>query len=165
MFKNYLREQIKLHPSIQPQDVVKLCFQATFGAEHLLGDMERVRKYFDDEYLRLSARDGLLVEHISENVCRVNLAVWKKRGLCAERLFGLFVQSAQTKLGGGEELFWEYIAQADGMPFPETEWQSYIEEYKKGGVRPVHHSEVYRSEEHPAYRVIAGENIKKLEET
>lgn len=35
-FEYYLRNSAAKHPSMQAQDIVKLCFQAAFGAEHLL---------------------------------------------------------------------------------------------------------------------------------
>lgn len=35
-FKSYLLEQIQMHRAMQPQDIVKLCYQAAYGAEHLI---------------------------------------------------------------------------------------------------------------------------------
>ena len=35
-FTTCLREQLRRHPSMQPQDVIKLCYQAARGAEHLI---------------------------------------------------------------------------------------------------------------------------------
>ena len=80
-FKHYLTEQIKKHPSMMPQDVIKLCYQAAFGAEHLLADISAARRYFDSELASVDARDGELFEMISEKVCRVDLGVWKKKNL------------------------------------------------------------------------------------
>ena len=37
-FSDHLKKQLSLHPSMQPQDIVKLCYQAAFGAEPLLPD-------------------------------------------------------------------------------------------------------------------------------
>ena len=45
----------------------------------------------------------------------------------------------------------------------DTAENSYTEEYLKGDLCPVHHSESYREKEHPAYRVITGQAIKALE--
>ena len=67
--KNYLTEHIKKHPSLMPQDVVKLCYQAAFGAEHLLSDLSAAKRYFDLEFdgvepsateRVLSVRDAML---------------------------------------------------------------------------------------------------------
>jgi hypothetical protein len=152
----YLTEQMRLHPCMQPLDVIKLCYQAAFGAEHLLGDMERVKKYFDDEFITVPERDGMLAEPIADDVCRVNLAVWKKWRLPRERLFHLFVLSAKWRRENPEEVFWAYMALGETLPFPPGEWRDILEEYKKGDIRPVRHSNIYREKEHPAYRVISG---------
>ena len=48
-FEVYLKQQLALHPSMQPQDVVKLCYQAAHGAEHLLSDIKAAEKYFYQE--------------------------------------------------------------------------------------------------------------------
>jgi uridine kinase len=141
---------------MQPQDVVKLCFQAAFGAEHLLGDIGRVRKYFNNEFEAIPPREGLLAEFIAEDVCLVNMAVWKKHKLPAEWLFNLFVISAGQQRENGEEIFRQYIVQAEELPFASGEWHSYITEYTNGGIRPIHHSNAYRESEQPAYRVISG---------
>ena len=49
-FKDYLQEQVCLHPTMQPQDVVKMCYQAAFGAEHLLADKEAAFTWLKREY-------------------------------------------------------------------------------------------------------------------
>ena len=45
-FDFYLKKQIELHPSMQMQDLVKMCYQAVFGMEHMLSDIEKAREYF-----------------------------------------------------------------------------------------------------------------------
>jgi len=156
MIKSYLNEQMKLHPSMQPQDAVKLCFQAAFGAEHLLTDLAKVKLYFDNEFAAVDARDGILAEFIADDVCRVNLAVWKKMGLCKEELFQLFVASASAGHKGGEEIFWQYMEEAEKLPWEDGAWEYFVGEYRKSPPRAVHHSAAYRERERPAYRIISG---------
>lgn len=156
MIEAYLREQKRLHPSMQPQDAVKLCFQAAFGAEHLLEDIEKAKNYFNTEFEGVQKAHGLLAEFIADDVCRINLAVWKKMGLCPNELFDLFVASASQKREGSEEIFWKYMSEAEKLPWPVGHWQNFVEEYKKGGVRAVHHSQIYREQERPSYRIISG---------
>ena len=100
-FTTCLREQLRLHPSMQPRDVIKLCYQAARGAEHLLSDTTRARAYFDQEYAVTPADDALpLFESISEKVARVNIAAWKTANLPAEWLFRMFVHTARVPMGG-----------------------------------------------------------------
>ncbi|MCL2620234.1 MAG: hypothetical protein FWD97_04790 [Defluviitaleaceae bacterium] len=163
MIEKYLKEQKHLHPSMKPQDAVKLCFQAAFGAEHLLGDMEKVKNYFDTEFAGVQETDGLLAEFIADDVCRINLAVWKKRGLPSKELFDLFVASASQKRENGKETFWKYMSEAEKLPWTDNEWQNFVEEYKKDGIRAVHHSQTYREQERPAYRIISGhQHVEKF---
>ena len=77
-FDFYLKEQLKLHPSMQMQDIIKMCYQATFGVEHLLSDTKRAKQYFHQEYTTTPADASLpLYEAISDEFCRVNLGAWK----------------------------------------------------------------------------------------
>jgi len=160
----FLLEETKLHPSLAPQDVVKLCYQAAFGAEHMLNDQAQAYKYFIDEYSATPADSKSLAEHIAPTVCRVNLSAWKRLKLNPEWLWKLFV-SAATPIAiseNGHEAFAEYIAKADQLSranafsFSYTLWQEYICEYKKSDPQSVRHSATYRDKEKPAYRILSG---------
>ena len=96
-FTTYLSEQLQLHPSMQPQDVLKLCYQAARGAEHLLADFSRARAWFDREYAAVPADAAQpLFEMLSPEVARVNLAAWKAAGLPEEWLFRMFAATASV---------------------------------------------------------------------
>ncbi|MBR6541909.1 MAG: hypothetical protein IKT73_01750, partial [Anaerotignum sp.] len=92
-FERYFLEQLHRHPSMKAQDVVKMCYQAAFGAEHLLQDKARAEAYFMKEYEETEAKEMPLFEEISENICRVNLAAWKYHSLPAVWLFRIFAAS------------------------------------------------------------------------
>lgn len=158
----YLKKQLQLHPSIQPQDVVKLCYQAAFGAEHMLLDKEKAKAYFIQEYEATPASfDVPLYEPISEDICRINLAAWKARGLAPEDLFDLFAASAHVSSSTGDKSAFnncikpaEQVIRNGKASFSFEDWKAYYEEYKKSGMPAVHHSEAYRRAEHPAYRIV-----------
>ena len=158
-FERYFTEQLHNHPSMQPQDVVKLCFQAAFGAEHLLSDVQRAEVWLRKETEETAAADIPLYEAISKKMCRVNLAAWKYHGLPVEWLFRIFLLSAAEQMEG-EEIFLLYLKQAEEClkqekkAFSMEEWQTYKEDYLAEGIRAVHHSEAYRKGEHPAYRIV-----------
>ena len=141
-FRKYLMEQADRHPSVQPQDIVKMCYQAAYGAEHLLGDLKGARRYLEEEYAATKEGDMELYENISDSVCRINLAAWKCTGMPLEWLYRLFVASACIRNQG--DLFGEYLkeagrAAAEGsLPFGITDWERYLEEY---GNRPLSCSE------------------------
>lgn len=164
-FKNYLIEQLKKHPSMQPQDVVKMCYQAAFGAEHLLSDVSAAKRYFDAEFEATEPREGELFEYLSDEICRVDLGVWKARGLSPDLLFDRFVATARVPRGG-KELFLKYLSEAEAcfsdlsFGFSMEEWQEFLEKYKRAGMPAVHHSEAYRNSEKPAYRIVLRDLIE-----
>lgn len=157
--EQYLREHLKKYPYMQPQDIVKLCYQAARGAEHLLKDEEAARRYFEEEYAQVPAQEGLLFEKISPDVCRVNMAAWKSSGMPSEWLFRMFVMST-LEFNRREHLLEEYLDIADrivrteSMTFSPKKWDDYIESYKLDGMPATHHSSIYRNCIHPAYRIV-----------
>lgn len=154
----YLKEQLNLHPSMQPQDVAKLCFQATFGAEHLLMDIDSARKFLIREYEQTFPRKEALYENISDEYCRVNLSAWKRCGYAIDDLFNLFLNTANTPSTASitdlEQMLCEVTiwSKNNALPFSFDAWKSFLSQYDR---RPLHHSETYRQTEKPAYRVIS----------
>ena len=164
-FGDYLIAQSRLHPSMKPLDAVKLCYQAAHGAEHLLSDPEAARRYFDAEYASVEAdADIPLAEEISETLCRVNLAAWKARNLSAERLFELFLDSAQI-CDDGDARMRENLnaveAALPALPFSPEAWRNCLCAYAEAGMPAVHHSEAYRESEKPAYRIVRRDLLAK----
>lgn len=166
-FIEYLGEQAKRHPSTEPLDVIKLCYQAAFGAEHLLEDKEPALRYLTQEYDQIQP-DGTepLYEAISEDVCRVNLKAWKSRNLPLEWLFLMFVETASRPPQGGREMFQECLrdagklAQENGFGFDREKWEEFLKDYPVEKPEAVHHSEVYRRTEKPAYRLVCSRFIR-----
>ncbi len=163
--KDYIPAQLKAHPSMQPQDVVKLCYQASFGAEHLLGDISAARRYFDAELAGTPASGQPLYEHISGDYARVNLAALKKQGLPGQWLFRMFIASAGQDPEGKEKMQ-QALTQAESLmpefPFSEEEWNDYVNQYRAMGMPSLHHSEAYRQAEKPAYRIVRREYLRLL---
>lgn len=171
--QQYLIDQASTHPATQPRDIIKQCYQAAYGAEHLLSDMERARAYLEREYASLTASDVLpLWEPISSQVCRVNLAAWKQRELPLEWIFRMFAASASISVDRQQatDQFLAYLNTADMLiqtgqlpvSFLAEEWSDALSAYKKSGMTAVHHSDAYRQAEYPAYRIIRYEYVRLL---
>ena len=155
-FTAYVEEQLHLHPSTQPRDVIKQCYQAAKGAEHLLMDTTRARAYFDQEYAATPADAAQpLFDAISDNVCRVNLAAWKAAFLPTDWLFRMFVHTASVPMGGSE-LLEEYITEAAMVASTLPGWEESLAAWQETGMPAVHHSDAYRAAEKPAYRIVNG---------
>ncbi|MBQ9195711.1 MAG: hypothetical protein IJ157_00600 [Clostridia bacterium] len=145
---------------MRPRDMLKCCYQAAFGAEHLLGDKAAARAYLLDELTACPADRALpLLEALSPDTCRLNLSSWKALGLPEGWLAECFTRSCAPR-AAGEERFWAYLESADALAaagelsFSWDDWQAEKQAYWRDGLRPVHHSDAYRAAERPAYRVI-----------
>lgn len=164
-FSAYLYEHIKKHPSVKPQDVIKFCFQAAYGAEHLIEDKKSAEKYFFDEYEKTEPADIPLFEQISRDYCRVNFSAWKNAGYSPYVLFEMFIKTAENSHFNNIEIE-EYIKIAENVisksdvNFSKSDWDLYVENYLCNGISPVHHSEEYRKAEKPSYRIILYEILK-----
>ena len=162
----YLKTQITLHPSMAPQDIAKLCYQAAHGAEHLLSNPSIARQYLEREMDSTPAdADIPLIEQISADVARVNLAPWKAVGYSIHSLFELFAASA-TFEGDGHGLLNRYLDEvSDWLSTAKCsisflQWQDFLRLYREHGCPPVHHSEGYRVCEKPAYRIVRVELLQ-----
>lgn len=166
-FEVCLSHHLSCHSSVQPQDILKFCYQSAFGAEHLLTDEAAARDHFDREYVSALPRDVPLYESLTPNLCRVDLGAWKKLSLPADYLFRMFMASAYPKQDGHIKMD-QYLTLAETAikkgkaSFSMEQWQVQLEQYKAAGIRAVHHSEVYREQEKPCYRVIEKEFLAML---
>ncbi len=155
----YLQAHRRAHPSMQAQDIVKLCYQAAFGAEHLLADTERARRYLLAEWEATPPVCGEIYEPICDDIGRVHIGPWRAQGLPFEGLFSLFVAACRPS-EDGHARFATYLACADAWlqrtdaACYTQQWQPFMVEYRAAGMPAVHHSDAYRAAEHPAYRIV-----------
>lgn len=151
-FEECLAQQMELHPAMGFQDIIKLCYQAAYGAEHLLADMEKAKTFLYEEYDKTEQKNMPLFEEISAEHVRINLSAWKYRKLPIDILFKIFCLSAK-KNNEGDTKVNEYLDLSCRL-LKSPDLDAFIEKYRKSGIVPVHHSQQYRDAENPAYRVI-----------
>ncbi len=146
------------YPAMQPRDAVKLLYQRRFGCGHLVEDPAGTLDYLRQELADTPPDPAQpLCEDIGGGFVRVHLAAMEANGLTAETLNAVFCESA--KLTGSMEAFLrdldELAACADLFSFPEAELASYLAAYRAEGCPAVRHSEDYRAQYAPAYRVVS----------
>ena len=71
-FLDYLIEQAERHDGFECADAIKLCYQAAFGAEHMVSD--NALCYLVEEAKAVGTTDEVLTEAISNDYMRVNLS-------------------------------------------------------------------------------------------
>ena len=157
-FSEYLLLESKLHPSMEPQDAVKLCHQGALGPGHLIADEEKARRYFRAEYADAAFHGEPLTQPISADYCRISLPAWREAGFPADWLLRMFLLSAQASAAEGQTHFSAYLEESETLaaagllPFSSEALRDYLCAY--GKPHAVHHSDAYRAAEHPAYRVV-----------
>ena len=150
-FATCLAEQLRAHPAMRAEDVLKLCMQGARGPGHILGHIAEAKKHFDAEFSQVEPRPGEpLFEVIAPDFIRVNLGAWKARKLPPEWLFNLFASSAR-RFDDGDAVFAKYCGIAE-RTLPEALRREFVRLPKDATA--VHHSPAYRRSERPAYRLV-----------
>lgn len=158
---NILQEHVARYPKMQIQDLAKLIYQSEFGGGHLITDAAKSLKRIQEEYQSLNSQNAYhspVVESIGNGMCRIYLSCLSN-GLSANVLNQMFVQSANNHKGTieGLEQKIEFCLKAcknNELPFSHKEAKAFFENWKLQGYPAMSHSDIYRENYHPAYRVI-----------
>ena len=146
------------YPMMKPTDAVKLIYQNEFGGGHLIKDVTGCMNYLFQEYDAITkSEDSPLYESIGNGLVRVHLSAVRKDQL--ELLGSAFIRSASAHQGNSERFFeklevLKVLASQGTYSFGFRELQQYLTQYVAAGCPAVSHSEVYRQQYRPAYRVI-----------
>ena len=158
-------KQVKTYPKLELQDLFKFLFQSSFGCEHLISSKQKAEQYISAEYGSLLQKKSN-VEKLDGNYSRVHLGILSK-GLNASTLATLFCLSAKkeenalanlkTKL----DVVKKMIANGE-LPFCMQEFEELFLKWENAGFTAIHHSERFRQNYSPAYRLIANEYLQYL---
>ena len=167
MIQDVLLEHFARYPLMEPQDAVKLIYQHVFGPEHMMRDKEKALAFLRQEMAELQApRAGeALYESIGGGLCRLNLRPCAARGIPAEDICRLFLETADG-MTGDEKRFrpaihaLQELAEAGETPFEPVLLDLFLVRYPHKP-QAVHHSEAYRRAYAPAYRVVSQKKVKE----
>lgn len=166
MLENVLLEHFAAYPHMQLQDAVKLVYQHTFGPGHMIKDARRAALMLQQEMDSLTpGRKEPLYESIGNGLCRLNLRPCMEKGIDSQFILRLFLEAAQTTTATKKEFrqnlrVLQKLADEDETPFDPVELDLYMIQYEEKGYPAVHHSEAYRAEYAPAYRVVVQKKLK-----
>ncbi len=166
MLEDVLLSHFALYPQMEPQDAVKLIYQQEFGPEHLIRDPEKSLAMLKAEIAQLQGGGTKepLYESIGSGLCRLNLRPCRDRGIPAEDVNRLFVETAQTTQGDEKRFrqgirILQRLAEEDQTPFDALALDLFLARYPHQPAA-VHHSPRYREAYAPAYRVVAQKRLK-----
>lgn len=160
-----LLNHFKDYPLLEPQDAFKFLYHAIFGCEHMISSEEKVIEYIKNES-KTASKHSKLVEPLFCNYARLNLDILNS-GLKAETLGRLFFLTSKKEKGSLNDLskaieVLKELAVNKQTPFTEEKLIIALSEWKEKGYPAIHHSETFRQNYHPSYRVISKEFIKLL---
>jgi hypothetical protein len=153
-----LRHHADRYPLMQPTDAVKLIYQNEFGGGHLIRDEESCLGYLRGEYAALEKdANAPIAEEIGNGILRVNLAAVQAEEL--ERLGKTFIRSALAHTGTLDSFLQKLevlrqLAREGVFCFDAQGLEAYLSAYEMAGYPMVSHSETYRQNYRPAYRVV-----------
>lgn len=159
--ENLLIEHYQTYPKLQIKDIFKFLHQSSYGCEHLVTDTVAVIESISNEATKCQFHRDELIEPLDGDFCRVHLD-WIKAGLSVKTLGILFFLSAKPVENGKivlEEklaVFMEMVHKGL-LPFAPDDVEKEITEWRTNGYPACRHSEEFRSNYTPAYRVIRKE--------
>lgn len=142
IYYNYHKNK---YPLMEKQDIIKLVFQSTLGPNHFGGNLskERINDYLINELNSLSInKEENLYEWISSKYVRINLFKYKEYNLDLNNLLEMFYISANTSSYNKELLKDNLLKYLNDKDLQDYNYQA------------VSHSEIYRNNYNPHYRVI-----------
>ena len=156
----------KQYPLSTIQDFIKYLYQSTLGSAHLIQSVEDNYAYLLKEYESIQHDSNhILYERISDELVRVHLEAIDENDL--EVYHALFMKSVEVT-SSKKQLFNVFNEVEQGIlegwiPFDLNEWINKIDEYKSKGCPAVSHSDVFRENYHPHYRLMKVEYLPYLE--
>ncbi len=159
-------EHYRMYPKIEIEDIFKFLHQSSFGCEHMVSDCNAAVSYIERELERVGAFCDAVIEPLDGDYSRVHLGVIKS-GISAKTLGALFCKSAKREESGTAALenklaVLEELAREGKLPFTYGDVMAAISKWSEMGFAALHHSDTFRDEYRPAYRVIANEFIPFL---
>ena len=164
--QHLLMTHYKKYPLMQIQDIMKFLHQSSFGCEHLVTDLKSAIDYITGESKNCCLDNENLIDSLDGKYSRVHLS-YLGCGLRSETLGKIFIKSAKNEPDGMLNLEEKIKAvtvliKENKLPFSVTEFEKSIAEWRNNGFPAIHHSEEFRANYNPAYRVIANEYVQFL---
>ena len=156
--KALIKEHCRLYPRLSPRDLFKLIYQSAYGCEHLLSDRARVISRIVEEHATVKCGTPRDILDIGD-YCRVGLS-YLNRGLSPSTLAALFCLSAKPDERGDEKLAEGISAlleltDSGELNIDKQTLRGELDAWREAGFPAISHSETFRSEYSPSYRVIS----------
>lgn len=164
--RDCLLRHFRKYPRLQIRDIFKYIYQSSKGCEHMVSSPDFLTEYIRREYDGPSAAGSELTEALDGAYSRVHLS-YLNEGLDAETLGKLFFLSAKKEENGQENIEQKLdvareLVRHGELPFDIDEFDRAAEEWRSAGYPAVRHSEGFRENYKPSYRVISNRFVPFL---
>ena len=166
MTRKLLILHYQTHKKLQIEDIFKYLYQSTFGCEHMISSLENVIARITKEYDNICFDNNFEIEQLDGTYSRVPLSYLNK-DLSINTLSKLFFLSSKKETAKTEALIQKLKIAKDLvneklLPFSKDDFEKAVEEWALIGYPAVHHSDIFREEYQPSYRVISNDYITFL---
>ncbi len=166
-----LQRHLGWYPRMELGDVYKLLYQGVMGPEHMVATRQEFTRRLEAEFERLTPNFELRLlvpVRADQALFRLNLRPFKSRLDRTEMLISLVLQTSKLISGSKAELVetWKVFARlcerGEMDAFQTEAVQKYGHWLEQEDFPAVHHSEAYRREYQPAYRLISAQYLPEL---
>ena len=164
--KDLLLSHYREYPKLQIRDIFKFLFQSSFGCEHLVSSEEAALGYICRELESVKVSHEWRVERLDGDYSRVHLSAIGGN-LTPEVLTKYFCLSAKTEADGKKKLMTKLeiareLIDEGALPFSLHDFDCQHGLWREAGYPAIHHSDIFREEYLPHYRVIANEYVEDI---
>ena len=149
------------HPKMQIEDLFKFLYQSAFGCSHATCSLEQAKEGVRREREALGDTSPAIQE-LDGDYCRLSLS-----SLSSETLGALFYLSAKPEPRGKTDLLYKLsdahkLIKAGLLPFNEQQFTEKLKNWEANGFPALHHSQEYKENYCPSYRVISKDFARYL---
>ena len=164
--RGMLMEHYRAYPRLELRDVFKFIYQSSFGCEHSVSSLETVKARIEEEYFSAFAGPDRKAEPLDGDYVRVPLS-YMKQGISADTLSKLFFLSAKKEESGMASLLEKLdvvrnMISNGELPFSKEAFEAALAEWRDKDFAAVRHSDSFREEYKPSYRVISKQFVPFL---
>jgi hypothetical protein len=159
-------------PAVRIEDAYKWIYQVTRGGEHAIPDEKMARDWLEQEWATIG--EPRADEPLWQPLCpdgaigRLNLRPFRARGGKIQDLLAAFVVSSrnfrndESNFRGAWNEFGRHLKRHPRGKLIWRDWKALDRKMRAAGYPAIHHSKTYDEARRPAYRVITGEEARKL---
>jgi len=153
-----LKGHAQQYPCMQVRDAVKLIYQNEMGPGHMVKSEADSLRRLETEFQNAQA-SGPFFEDIGNGLCRMYLGALKDEEIELSTVNRFFLHTANTHQGSVPALEDKLTGLVEAcrrgeLPFSVEGVESFIQEQRSQGYPPISHSDEYRRQYAPAYRVV-----------